>query len=190
MLVHWLLDVLLLSPPKDFQSSASQCCTFPPQDSPFTTFNDRRREKKTFNVMHEMKKWVFPKIGVPQNGWFIKENPIKMDEFGGTTIFGNTQMECLNQFVKKSIFFKSKLRSSPPGVWRSHNSPGWFIQILIMVCYNPLYTLIQPEVLFFFHGSYVIFVCLGFFLKPAVAFKIVLKVTVSQSAKPKGLPVL
>ena len=21
--------------------------------------------------------WVFPKIGVPQNGWFIMENPIK-----------------------------------------------------------------------------------------------------------------
>ena len=23
--------------------------------------------------------WVFPKIGVPQNGWFIMENPIKRD---------------------------------------------------------------------------------------------------------------
>ena len=23
-------------------------------------------------------KWVFPKIGVPQNGWFVMENPIKM----------------------------------------------------------------------------------------------------------------
>ena len=26
------------------------------------------------------KKWVFPKIGVPQNGLFIMENPIKMDD--------------------------------------------------------------------------------------------------------------
>ena len=25
-------------------------------------------------------KWVFPKIGVPQNGWFIMGNPIKMDD--------------------------------------------------------------------------------------------------------------
>ena len=24
--------------------------------------------------------WVFPKIGVPQNRWFIMENPIKMDD--------------------------------------------------------------------------------------------------------------
>ena len=35
--------------------------------------------------------WVFPKIVVPQNGWFITENPIKMDDLGGKpTIFGNT----------------------------------------------------------------------------------------------------
>ena len=26
--------------------------------------------------------WVFPKIVVPQNGWFMRENPIKMDDLG------------------------------------------------------------------------------------------------------------
>ena len=26
--------------------------------------------------------WMFPKIGVPQNGWFMMENPIEMDDLG------------------------------------------------------------------------------------------------------------
>ena len=29
------------------------------------------------------------KIGVPQNGWFIMENLITLDDLGATTIFGN-----------------------------------------------------------------------------------------------------
>ena len=26
--------------------------------------------------------WAFPKIEVPQNGWFIMKNPINMEDFG------------------------------------------------------------------------------------------------------------
>ena len=37
-------------------------------------------------------RWI-PKIGVPQNGWFIMENPIKMDDLGVALFFGNTHID-------------------------------------------------------------------------------------------------
>ena len=33
-------------------------------------------------LIHMVYIWVFPRIGVPQNGWFIMENSIKMDDLG------------------------------------------------------------------------------------------------------------
>ena len=32
-------------------------------------------------------------LGVPQNAWFIRGNPIKMDDLGGTPILGHLHVE-------------------------------------------------------------------------------------------------
>ena len=53
--------------------------------------------------------WVFPKIGIPQNGWFITENPIKMDDLGGTPIFGNIHISLESLFY---VFFFSAPQGS------------------------------------------------------------------------------
>jgi len=39
-------------------------------------FNNNSESTRSISI------WVFPKIGVPQNVWFIMENPIKMDDLG------------------------------------------------------------------------------------------------------------
>ena len=66
--------------------------------------------------------WVFPKIGVPQNGWFMMENPIKMDDLGVTIIFGNTHVYS-DSVVSCSFSHASRWISK-----HSKNSASGFLQ--------------------------------------------------------------
>ena len=64
---------------------------------------------------------VFPKIGVSQNGWFIKENIIKIHDLGGNTpIFGNTH--------SRSCLPKQVLHHHPPQPALILEGPGCHLQ--------------------------------------------------------------
>ena len=59
---------------------------------------DNASKENTINVHDVYNMWVFPKIGVPQSGWFIMEKPIKMNDLG-VPLFSETSMSTRTQFI-------------------------------------------------------------------------------------------
>ena len=87
LLLEVLMDRSILGIPETqptigiFSDGATSCYFFPVPFRIFRFFSSRWKSPSV--VFFQSLVWVFPKIVVPQNVWFIMENPIKMGWFGG-----------------------------------------------------------------------------------------------------------
>ena len=96
--------------------------------------------------------WVFPKIRLPQNGWWkYMENPIfQMDDLGGgfnPTIFGNTRIQYYNIHTIKLARWKwwipwkipnvaMKQKQHQLGVSKNKATPKWMVYLIME---NPIF---------------------------------------------------
>ena len=86
-------------------------------------------ELNTAIVVFGVSIWVFPKIVVPKNGWFIMENHIKMDDLGGfNPLFSETPISrplksvghvtCLDLFVFEGGGVEAEVEVAEKSWWK------------------------------------------------------------------------
>ena len=80
--LHWGLHLFLLSS-YTFELQIGMMEVHISRTSPQ---NKGQQSSSMHFQLHHFYIWGFPKMVVPQNGWFIMENPRKNGWFGGTTI--------------------------------------------------------------------------------------------------------
>ena len=102
-------------------------------------------------TLRNQKIWVFPKIGVPQNGWFVMENPIEMDDlrvplFSETSVWrfqetsGNSAWEDVWVWAPQQLFTWKEVISNRL-CWNGPMLKNTTLSDFFEICTTPIFLL-------------------------------------------------